>query len=769
MKQLTLFLLILLTFGHYSLAYNPFSYLSVKIDNAQTQSNHLPKVNGSESLPSDLQICSPNNKIALIKSPHNLIVCLHKYMSTSSSTKKTMKTFAVHITHSVLTPIVNTLKQFDTKYHQEPYPSSTKTTDEAIPTKTRQHTYNIAPDKVVTKKLSYSLLICKSEYISLDYPVKKAIRISPVNNTNTILNTTVVFSKHLGLKLIDLQSYVLNTIIMPTVDILDQQLLTIAVNLNGPTKLAIDNAEHKLRLLNNKVKNFINHHQFIAEKVDRIYINIVIPVTYKYQSICRMVKPIEWKIINCMDTVTTINEKIVHQLENIYHSPSLEWYLFLNKVDKKWADFCTLFDNNSYICRLHHELFSKNRQLPEKLDFQTDNVIQDMVLTKYHSQFYKQMMYYHFSSLDAEQRSQVVQTKNDFIKWIEDGESLWHEFVNEFQHDWYLLMKVIYQDFEEITRHTFSSPIIAINNNCNSKSEKELIISTSKPTTTRQYYKPKENKSNIKNYHYYQLKSWQHDLLELSDLLYKSSECISLHPRNSNILSPTFSPNVNYNYNNSKNIKPTALLLKALSSSKNNKINTQRGVFKYLSKRNLLFKKHPTQEIVGLMTKLQKEKYKQFLKVDKYLQRSLYKTMPPKSNQTMHPFYMRLRDGVSAKNKNTFNHYTNQLLYSWNSIISNTLDIMNDMIDEIDWLKRKNPSIVTMNQNQEQNDHIIKALHLTWINAKKKLVNNNLNAIKYWNTTFMDIDTEIQETWDEMRTVVNSTHGSLFQYFDLEA
>lgn len=622
------------------------------------------------------------------------------------------------------------------------------------------------------------LPVCTPEEIPVSYATKKAIKTSLIYISNSILTPTMdalkQFTTIINTLRQNTQTYISNSIVTPAVNILKQQFTPVIDTLKYHTQLTIVSIKSESIKLKINIKERIKSNQFVSNNIDYIYINVIQPVSNTVQSINMKIKNRNWLV---MDNMNETKEKILQTLEDIYLSPSLEWHLFLNKVNKKWMTFCRFLGIDSHVRHLHRELFLK-KQVITTSHSHLDDIFKDMVETDYHSQFYQQQMTNYFKSLNSEQQTQVHYSKRDFIQWVKDGESMWHDFVDQMQHEWILLMQILYQDFEKMVHCLFSTPPTTMNKiTCSFKNGKGLsLLNSAASTTTRKFYEEQRQKNNKKNQHHLHLHFWQHELLMLSKELEKTAKCICSHTHDSPILSTTTTTTSSFsNMGNSDhlNIKSTATSKNAIyeqtspNLSEEDKIASQKVISKYVPKQYLFLKKHPIQEVIDALTKLQKEKNKQFTRIDKHLQRLLFEMTPPRSHQPIHLFYERLRDNASAMNKSTFNKYIAQLLYSWNSIISTTLDITTTMIDDLKWLQEKQllerkSSSINYNQ-QQQEDQFKETLELIWTSSKRKLDKNNLQVIQHWESIFINMDLEIQEAWDNMLVMVDSSHRSTFQ------
>ncbi|CAO3621125.1 unnamed protein product [Cunninghamella blakesleeana] len=561
------------------------------------------------------------------------------------------------------------------------------------------------------------------------------------------------------------QTYISNSIIIPAVDILKQEFTPLIDGVNYQMQLVIVHIKFECIKLKDKTKQ-ITQHEFILNSIDYVYINMIQPVSNVIQSVNMKVKSRNWEI---MDNIDEAKERVVQAIEDIYHAPSLEWHLFSNKVNKKWMSFCRFLGVDHHARHLYRKLFLKNQA--SVTDPHLDDIFRDMLETDLHSQFYQQQITNYLDSLDYEKLTQVEYSIRDFIQWVKDGETMWHDFIDEMQHEWVSLMQVLYQDFEKIVHCLFSAPPATVNKiDCHFKHGNGLAIINSKPSASiRQSYEEQRQRNNKKKQHHLYLHFWQHELLMLSKQLDKTAKCVCSHTRGSSSTTTTTTSSFDMNKDNKDhiNIQSKNKLHQQQSAFNDDKMTSQKVISKYIPKQNIILKKHPIQEIIDELTKLQKEKSKQFIKTDKHLQRLLFKIAPPRSYQPIHLFYERLRDSASAKNKSTFNKYIYQLLHSWNSIISTTLDITTTMIDDLKWLQEKqllekklSTTTMDFNQQQQQDEHFKKALELIWTSSKRKLDKNNLQVIQLWESIFINMDIEIQETWDNMLVIVDASHQS---------
>ncbi|CAO3630149.1 unnamed protein product [Cunninghamella blakesleeana] len=632
-----------------------------------------------------------------------------------------------------------------------------------------------------TINASYESPICTFEEISTSHAIKNAIKTTRVYIFNTILIPTVEALAQLGSIINTLrkntQTYISNAIVIPTVDILKQDFIPLIEGVHHQMELAIFEVNFKCNKLEDKTKQLT--HEFILNSIDYAYINVIHPISITILSVNMKVKSTSWEI---MDTIDETKEKMAQAYEDFNRYPSLEWHLFLNKVNKilmnfvrylagehyaqsfewksflknanmKWSSFCHSLgvgDRAPYLC---HDLFLRNQPFIENPYFHFDYLFQDALEIDHHSRFYQQQMTGYFNSIGDLEHMILKYSKYKFNLWAKRGKSLWHDFADEMQRDWAMLIPILYKDFEKIG-HCLLSPLPTTINKVDRyfKNENGLTIIDPKAFNfSRQFYQEQRQRYNKKNQNRLHLRLWQHELLTLSEELDKTIRLVCYPPRNPSGTIKRRSKNEVYQK----------------LSLRNNKMKSQKAISKYVSKRKLnLNLKGPIQEIIDELTKLQKHQSKQFITIDKRLRRTLFNTLPPSPNQPMHLFYERLRDNASARTRSTFNKYMYQLLYSWNSIISTTLDITDNMIDDLKWIREKQllekkSSNTTMNFNQhqqKQHDHFKTELELIWTKSKEKLYNNNLQVVQLWESIFINMDIEMQEAWEDMLVIVNESH-----------
>ncbi|CAO3614301.1 unnamed protein product [Cunninghamella echinulata] len=575
-----------------------------------------------------------------------------------------------------------------------------------------------------TIKVSTDLPICTYEDIPSDYTRKKN---DLFKTFNSIITTPFHTLKH----------YTLSAV---------YSIKTGSIKLKDSLQTHIKN-----NYLQSQLSDGIS---LLSTYINNIYIDYIQPISGSLSAINLNVHTTIW---SWMDNVDETKENIIQTLEDIYLSPALEWHLIWNKMNRKWMTFCRYLGVDSHVRHLYRKLIKPQGSTATTAHSHLDDIFKDMLETEYHSQFYQQQMTNYFQSLPYEEQINVQYSKRDFIQWVKDGEFIWHEFVDQMQHEWIILMQSLYQDFEKIIHCLFSSPPNTLNKiSCSFKQGRGLSLYTSPTTTTKQQQK------NKKDAYHLHLHFWQHELLTLSKELEKTAKCICSHTYDSTIPSNNVQQHSNIKMKTTK----TPIHQQTPILSKNQKIPFQQQkeeeqqISKYLPNNHSFLKKHPIQEVIDTLTRLQKEKSKQFTRIDKHLQRQLFELTPPRSHQPIHLFYERLRDNVSAKNKSTFHKYLTQLLYSWNFIMSNTLDITTTIIDDLKWLQEKQQLEKSTSLNQEQ---FKESLELLWASSRRKLEKNNIQLVQQWETIFINMDHEIQEAWDDMLVMVDSSHRSSFE------
>ncbi|ORX62352.1 hypothetical protein DM01DRAFT_1331788 [Hesseltinella vesiculosa] len=484
-------------------------------------------------------------------------------------------------------------------------------------------------------------------------------------------------------------------------------------------------------------------------------------------------------------------DDLLQYLDDVRASPALELHLISSSLTRRWMILCHHIGIDAYLRHVYRQvtaLFDADgigslgnlghSKKPSSSALATsttdafsalDGIFQDMVTTDFHGVFYKQQMTRYYQSLSSHEQHLVSYSKRDFIDWATHGAARTHQFVVQTQHDWIELVHGLYDTLESMldclsstsSNNDLPSSLASFRCSPTQRHQAMLLLATHTNQPPRSRYE------------------WMYELDQLYTEVENSIDCICPRSASRKRILPTASAH--------SPSTPTTMdldddfLLDLASPASSDQAGddldargdhpkpNHHGHFKRLlhnHKTTSLIRRpadlpyHPSRPSVDQLLHLKNNMLKRFHRLEKLLHRQLFNAVPPRRQQPMHFLYERLWENVAALNKATYDNYLTQLILSWTNMMANTLDMVNTVADDLNWVAQQQ---ALFNDSQPRPDDHEHTLALIWTSARRKMEKNNLQLINQWEMIFMDMDHELQTAWSDMLAMVDVSHRSSFE------